>query len=61
MDKRYEALKKWTGRVLGTAEFDVRPASVDASFRRYFRITLGPKSLIVMDAPPEQGSVHSYV
>ncbi|MCR4300931.1 MAG: phosphotransferase, partial [Sulfuricaulis sp.] len=33
----------------------------DASFRRYFRITLGPKSLIVMDAPPEQGSVHSYV
>jgi N-acetylmuramate 1-kinase len=61
LDKRFEALKEWTGRVLGTVKFDVRPASADASFRRYFRITLGQRSLIVMDAPPDKGGVHAYV
>ena len=30
------------------------PASVDASFRRYFRLEKGGRSLIVMDAPPEK-------
>ncbi|GAB4507364.1 MAG: phosphotransferase [Sulfuricaulis sp.] len=61
MDKRFEALKEWTGRVLGVVAFDIRPASADASFRRYFRVTLGSRSLIVMDAPPDQGGMRSYV
>lgn len=61
MDKRFEALKEWTGRVLGAGAFDIRPASADASFRRYFRVTQGRRSLIVMDAPPDQGGMHSYV
>ena len=61
MDKRFEALKEWIGRVLGTVKFDIRPASADASFRRYFRIALGPRSLIAMDAPPDKGDVHSYM
>lgn len=61
MDKRFEGLKEWIGRVLGTVKFDIRPASTDASFRRYFRITLGPRSLIAMDAPPDKGDVHSYM
>lgn len=30
------------------------PASVDASFRRYFRLQSGPNSFIAMDAPPEK-------
>jgi hypothetical protein len=34
--------------------FDISPASADASFRRYFRITTGDGSLIAMDAPPQQ-------
>ena len=61
MDKRFEALKEWTGRVLGAGAFDIRPASADASFRRYFRVTLGQQSLIAMDAPPDKGDMGSYV
>jgi aminoglycoside/choline kinase family phosphotransferase len=61
LDKRFEALKEWTGRVLGAGAFDIRPASADASFRRYFRVTQGQRRLIVMDAPPDQGGMRSYV
>jgi aminoglycoside/choline kinase family phosphotransferase len=34
--------------------FAISPASADASFRRYFRITIGDRSLIAMDAPPQE-------
>ncbi len=61
MDKRFEALREWTGRALGAGAFDIRPASADASFRRYFRVTFGSRSLIVMDAPPEKGDTRPYV
>ncbi|MBI3779178.1 MAG: phosphotransferase [Gammaproteobacteria bacterium] len=61
MDTRLEALKDWTARVLGPGRLDIRPASADASFRRYFRVTAGQASLIAMDAPPEKGDMHSYV
>jgi aminoglycoside/choline kinase family phosphotransferase len=61
LDKRFEALKEWTGRVLGAGAFDIRLASADASFRRYFRITLGQQSLIAMDAPPDKGDMRAYV
>ena len=40
----------------------LRPASADASFRRYFRVeTQNERSLIVMDAPPTQESIDSFV
>lgn len=40
----------------------LRPASADASFRRYFRVeTQNEGSLIVMDAPPTQESIDSFV
>jgi hypothetical protein len=40
----------------------LRPASADASFRRYLRVdTLGGPSLIVMDAPPPQEDVRPFV
>lgn len=40
----------------------LRPASADASFRRYFRVeTQHERSLIVMDAPPTQESIDSFV
>jgi aminoglycoside/choline kinase family phosphotransferase len=32
----------------------LRPASADASFRRYLRIDGAGRSFIVMDAPPAQ-------
>ncbi|WP_405223808.1 aminoglycoside phosphotransferase family protein [Lentisalinibacter sediminis] len=31
---------------------DLRPASADASFRRYFRVRSGGQSYVAMDAPP---------
>ena len=61
MDTRLDALKDWIARVLGAGRFDIRPASADASFRRYFRVTAGQQSLIAMDAPPDMGDMHSYV
>lgn len=32
----------------------VRPLAGDASFRRYFRVTLGERSAVLMDAPPDK-------
>ncbi|MEK7796829.1 MAG: phosphotransferase, partial [Pseudomonadota bacterium] len=61
LDKRYEALKTWAGRVLAAQNGDLRPASVDASFRRYFRVSAGGESFIAMDAPPEQEDSRPYV
>jgi N-acetylmuramate 1-kinase len=37
------------------------PASADASFRRYFRITQGDKTWIAMDAPPPQENCAPFV
>ncbi|MEK7206895.1 MAG: phosphotransferase [Pseudomonadota bacterium] len=61
MDKRLEALKDWIRRVLHVSEFDIRPASADASFRRYFRIRFDGRSLIAMDAPPEKEDPRRYI
>ena len=47
--------------MLGAREFDIRPASADASFRRYFRIAVDRQSFIAMDAPPDKGDIHPYV
>ncbi len=61
MDKRLEVLKEWIGQTLHTAEFDIRPASADASFRRYFRVTHGSRTVIAMDAPPAQENSRPYI
>jgi aminoglycoside/choline kinase family phosphotransferase len=37
------------------------PASSDASFRRYFRITLPGQQLIVMDAPPDKENITQFI
>ena len=60
-DKRLAALAQLASRVLGTREFTVAPASSEASFRRYFRITVGEKSWIGMDAPPEKEELAPFV
>jgi N-acetylmuramate 1-kinase len=39
----------------------LEPASSDASFRRYFRITLPDRHLIVMDAPPDKENVAAFI
>jgi len=78
MSARFDALTAWLHEVLRNApdnilrsvDFQLAPASADASFRRYFRVT-GPAiadcfdgagdSLIVMDAPPDKEDSHPFV
>jgi N-acetylmuramate 1-kinase len=53
-DSRLANLTQWVIEDLGFAGASVAPASADASFRRYFRVTRGEDSYIVMDAPPDK-------
>ena len=65
-DPRFDLLSAWTAAALGSRELAIAPASADASFRRYFRITPaapwhGHASLIAMDAPPPMEDCRPYV
>lgn len=60
-DKRLVAIIEWLKSEFGDDDFIIEPASSDASFRRYFRVTRGELSQIVMDAPPEQEDVRPFI
>ena len=71
-DVRLDALNAWLERVLPAPISSIAPATSDASFRRYFRITLAGdvalpadgtpvRTLIAMDAPPAQEDSASFV
>src|SRR5258708_34159952 len=49
-DSRLANLTQWVIEDLGFAGASIAPASVDASFRRYFRVTKDADSYTVMDA-----------
>jgi aminoglycoside/choline kinase family phosphotransferase len=63
-DTRLEALRHWlssqTARHAVRPE-TLRPASDDASFRRYFRIDSAPGPRIIMDAPPDRENCEPFV
>jgi len=63
--QRYQLLENWVKNQFPTRSFLLSPASADASFRRYFRIEFSdksaPKTLIVMDAPPEHEDCASFL
>ncbi len=61
MDRRLEQLTVWVEQTLGISGGQIAPASSDASFRRYFRITLPGTSHIVMDAPPEKEDCGPFI
>jgi aminoglycoside/choline kinase family phosphotransferase len=61
LDSRLETLKNWVGQVLDLSEYEVRPASADASFRRYFRVTSNGAAYIVMDAPPDREDPRLFI
>ncbi|PJI51370.1 aminoglycoside phosphotransferase, partial [Methylobacterium radiotolerans] len=46
---------------LNLAVETLRPASADASFRRYFRLDAGSRTLIVMDAPPQHEDCRPFL
>jgi aminoglycoside/choline kinase family phosphotransferase len=50
--QRKDALHQFVAKNLGEDQFDLAPASADASFRSYWRVTRGEASWVVMDAPP---------
>jgi len=60
-DSRLAALTRWVVEDLGFAGSRIEPASADASFRRYFRVTRGADTYIVMDAPPDKENVAPFV
>ena len=75
MPQRLQLLENWLQQTLGFTDYQIQPASSDASFRRYFRVT--PKdvrsvnialpedfqdaSFVVMDAPPFQEDVRPFI
>lgn len=71
MDARELQLRQWlpaaidrAARATGPlpqAQAQLSAASADASSRRYFRWQQGDRSLIVMDAPPEQEDCRPFV
>ena len=63
MPDRIVALREWLSKQLNGAAFTLAPASSDASFRRYFRISFDDRrpSLVVMDAPPDKENCQPFV
>lgn len=59
--QRLALIQSWLQQVLQGQSFDLAPASSDASFRRYFRVSLANRSLIVMDAPPQHENCAPFV
>lgn len=43
------------------SRYELKSASVDASFRRYFRVSADRQSYIAMDAPPDKCDSRAYV
>ncbi len=58
--KRIDLLKDWLYKKL-EIDFSISTASSDASFRSYFRIKTLEDSFIVMDAPPQNESIESFL
>ena len=67
--ERLAALERWLAGLDPDARFTLAPASADASFRRYFRVTFTagayagttPGTAIAMDAPPAREDCRPFV
>jgi aminoglycoside/choline kinase family phosphotransferase len=60
-DSRLQRLAAWIAEIFGDDRSKIEPASADASFRRYFRITRGEQTWIAMDAPPDKEDMRPYI
>ena len=60
-EQRLDLLKQWLQQVIPETIQDIQAASVDASFRRYYRVYLQNKTYIVMDAPPQQEDIRPFI
>lgn len=53
--------QQWLDRHYAGRDFRFAPASEDASFRRYFRVTTAEGTRILMDAPPEREDCRPFL
>ncbi len=51
---RLQHLQAWLQSLYPSQALTLTPASFDASFRRYFRVSVNGETFIAMDAPPPQ-------
>lgn len=61
---RQAAFRQWLERIGANHRLEpatLRPASADASFRRYLRVDAAGGSLIIMDAPPDKENCEPFV
>lgn len=59
---RDQLVHDWATSLFPQQTFTLAPASADASFRRYFRLTLADGTTrIIMDAPPEKEDCRPFV
>lgn len=63
LDPRAELARTWALSCLGLSQAQFAPASADASFRRYFRVSTADqgRSWVVMDAPPERENCEPFI
>ncbi len=61
MTTRTDALAAWARREAGFAGASWQMISGDASFRRYFRLQDGRRSVVAVDAPPERENARHFV
>ncbi|MFZ2451591.1 MAG: phosphotransferase [Methylovulum miyakonense] len=60
-DLRTLSLLDWLENDLLLTLDDFQPASSDASFRRYFRVTTPEGQMVVMDAPPDKENIPAFI
>ena len=62
-DNRLAVLHDWLEQRHGERNWNLEPASEDASFRRYFRVSFvdSAETRIVMDAPPDKEDCRPFV
>jgi len=60
---RLSQLQQWLDSLAVNTYVDLKPASADASFRQYFRVTNknDNKTYIVMDAPPDKENIRPFM
>jgi len=61
MNERNHLLTDWLDSRSFLDGYSLVPASGDASFRRYFRVTTENRTYIVMDAPPDKEDCTAYL
>ncbi|WP_407411490.1 aminoglycoside phosphotransferase family protein [Acinetobacter sp.] len=59
--QREQLIQTWIQSVLGSDQFEINFLAGDASFRRYARIVFDHKTLMLMDAPPEEEDCAPFV